>query len=51
MNEVNAIEHIIKLYLSEQGIFYNGKDFYKSKIVNYFDRFLSKIKKNLGKKN
>ena len=50
MNDVNAIKHIIKLYLSEQGIFYNGKDFYKSKIVNYFDRFVSKIKKNWGKK-
>ena len=50
MNEVNAIEYVIKLYLSEQGIFYGGKDFYKSKIVNYFDRFISKIKKNWGKK-
>ena len=50
MNEEKAIEHIIKLYLSEQGIFYNGKDFYKSKIVNYFDRFVSKIKKHSGKK-
>ena len=50
MNEVNAIEYVIKLYLSEQGIFYGGKDFYKSKIVNYFDRFISKIKKNWAKK-
>jgi hypothetical protein len=46
-----AIEQIIKLYISEQGIFYYGKDFCKLKIINYFDRFLSKLKPNLGKIN
>ena len=51
INEEKAIEHIINLYISEQGVFYNGKDFYKVKIVSYFDRFLSKIKKYLGRKN
>ena len=51
INEDKAIEHILKLYISEQGVFYNGKDFYKTKIVSYFDRFLSKIKKYMGKKN
>ena len=51
INEEKAIEFVIKLYISEQGVFYNGKDFYKVKIVSYFDRFLSKIKKYLGKKN
>jgi hypothetical protein len=49
INNKMAIEYIIKLFISEQGIFYNGKDFYKTKIVNCFDRFLSKIKKYLGK--
>ena len=44
-----AIEQIIKLYISEQGIFYYGKDFCKLKIINYFDRFLSKLKPNIGK--
>ena len=37
INEDKAIEHILKLYISEQGVFYNGKDFYKTKIVSYFD--------------
>ena len=46
-----AIEQIIKLYISEQGIFYYGKDFCKLKIINYFDRFLSKLKPNIGKIN
>ena len=49
INEDKAIEHILKLYISEQGVFYNGKDFYKIKIVSYFDRFLSKIKMNIQK--
>ena len=49
INDKNSIEYIIKLYISEQGVFYNGKDFYKKKIVNYFDKFLSKIKKYNGK--
>ena len=51
INNKNAIEYIIKLYISEKGVFYNGKDFYKTKIVNYFDRFLSKIKKHNAKIN
>ena len=51
INNKNAIEYLMKLYISEEGVFYNGKDFYKTKIVNYFDRFLSKIKKNIGKIN
>ena len=48
-NNKDAIEYIIKLYISEEGIFYNGKDFYLIKIVNSFDRFLSKIKMNIQK--
>ena len=43
-NNKEAIEYIINHYISEEGIFYNGKNFYLAKIVNYFDRFLSKIK-------
>ena len=49
INNKIAIEYIIKLYISDQGIFYNGKDFFKTKIVSCFDRFLSKIKKNISK--
>jgi hypothetical protein len=49
INNPTAIEQIIKLYISEQGIFYNGKDFCKLKIISYFDRFLSKLKPNIGK--
>ena len=48
-NNKDAIEYIIKLYISEEGIFYNGKNFYLIKIVNSFDRFLSKIKMNIQK--
>ena len=48
-NNKDAIEYIIKLYISEEGIFYNGKNFYLTKIVNSFDRFLSKIKMNIQK--
>ena len=48
-NNKEAIEYIIKLYISEEGIFYNGKNFYLTKIVNSFDRFLSKIKMNIQK--
>ena len=48
-NNKDAIEYIIKLYISEEGIFYNGKNFYLTKIVNSFDRFLSKIKLNIQK--
>ena len=48
-NNKDAIEYIIKLYISEEGIFYNGKNFYLTKIVNFFDRFLSKIKMNIQK--
>ena len=33
-NNKDAIEYIIKLYISEEGIFYNGKNFYLTKIVN-----------------
>ena len=51
INNPTAIEQIIKLYISEQGIFYYGKDFCKLKIINYFDRFLSKLKPNIGKIN
>ena len=51
INNKNAIEYLMKLYISEEGVFYNGKDFYKIKIVNYFDRFLSKMKKYIGKIN
>ena len=51
IKESKTIEYIIKLYISEQGVFYNGNDFYKIKIVKYFDNFLSKIKKNIGKNN
>ena len=50
-NNKDAIEYIIKLYISEEGIFYNGKNFYLTKIVNSFDRFLSKIKMNIQKMN
>jgi hypothetical protein len=49
INNPTAIEQIIKLYISEQGIFYNGKDFCNLKIISYFDRFLSKLKPNIGK--
>ena len=35
-NNKDAIEYIIKLYISEEGIFYNGKNFYLTKIVNFF---------------
>ena len=45
LNNKTAIVYIIKLYASERGVFYNGKDFYKTKIVSFFDKFLSKIKK------
>ena len=51
INNQAAIEYIIKLYISEQGILYNGKEFYKIKIINNFDRFLSKMKQNIGKIN
>ena len=51
INNPSAIEQIIKLYISEQGIFYNGKDFCRLKIISYFDRFLSKLKPNIGKIN
>lgn len=51
INNPKAIEQIIKLYISEQGIFYYGKDFCKLKIISYFDRFLSKLKPNIGKIN
>lgn len=51
INNPTAIEKIIKLYISDQGIFYNGKDFCKLKIINYFDRFLTKMKQNIGKIN
>ena len=48
-NNKNAIDYIIKHYISEEGIFYNGKNFYLNKIVNSFDRFLTKIKSNIQK--
>ena len=51
INETKVIDYIIKLYISVQGIFYNGQDFYKAKIINYFDKFLYKIKKNIGGKS
>ena len=50
-NNKDAIDYIIKHYISEEGIFYNGKNFYLTKIVNSFDRFLSKIKSNIQKMN
>ena len=43
-NNKEAIEYIIKHYISDEGIFYNGKNFYMSKILTSFDRFLSKAK-------
>lgn len=49
INETKVVEYMIKLYISEQGIFYNGEEFYKNKIINFFDKFLSKIKKNISK--
>ena len=48
-NNKDAIEYVIKLYISEEGIFNNGKNFFLIKIVNSFDRFLSKIKMSLQK--
>jgi len=48
-NNKEAIEYIIKLYISEEGIFNNGNNFFLIKIVNSFDRFLSKIKMSLQK--
>jgi hypothetical protein len=45
INDKDAIAYIIKLYISDRGVFYNGKEFYKIRIVSYFDKFLSKIKK------
>ena len=48
-NNKEAIEYVIKLYISEEGIFNNGKNFFLIKIVNSFDRFLSKIKMSLQK--
>ena len=50
-NNKDAIEYIIKHYISDEGIFHNGKDFYFSKIVISFDRFLSKMKMNIQKMN
>lgn len=47
----NLVDKIIKLYISKEGIFYNGKKFCKIKIMNYFDRFLTKIKQYNVKKN
>ena len=43
INNKDAISYIIELYISNRGLFYNGKEFYQKKIVNYFDKFLSKI--------
>ena len=43
-NNKEAIEYIINYYISEEGIFHIGKQFFLIKIVNNFDRFLSKIK-------
>ena len=48
-NNKDAIEYIIKHYISDEGIFHNGKDFYFAKIVISFDRFLSKMKMNIQK--
>ena len=50
-NNKDAIEYIIKHYISDEGIFHNGKDFYFAKIVISFDRFLSKMKMNIQKMN
>ena len=51
INNPNLIKNIIQLYISDEGIFYNGKKFCKIKIVNNFDRFMTKIKQVIGKKN
>ena len=48
-NNKEAIEYIINRYISEEGIFHNGKSFYLGKIVINFDKFLSKIKANIQK--
>ena len=48
-NNKNAIEYIINLYISDEGIFYNGQNFCIIKIITYFDRFLTKIKSNIQK--
>ena len=48
-NNKDAIEYIINHYISEEGIFHNGKNFFLIKIVNNFDRFLSKIKMSIQK--
>ena len=45
----HIIENLIKLYLSEQGVFYDGKISTNVKIIGNFDKFLSKIKRNLSK--
>ena len=50
-NNNDAIEYIIKHYISDEGIFHIGKDFYFSKIVISFDRFLSKMKMIIQKMN
>ena len=47
----NLVDKIIKRYISKEGIFYNGKKFCRIKIMNYFDRFLTKIKQYNAKKN
>ena len=48
-NNKEAIEYLIKLYISDEGIFYNGQLFFLTKIITYFDRFLTKIKINIQK--
>ena len=48
-NNKEAIEYLIKLYISDEGIFYNGQIFFLTKIITYFDRFLTKIKINIQK--
>ena len=48
-NNKEAIEYIINHYISEEGIFHIGKQFFLIKIVNNFDRFLSKIKTSIQK--
>ena len=47
----NLVDKIIKLYISKEGIFYSGKKFCRIKIMNYFDKFLTKIKQFNAKKN
>ena len=51
INNQVALEYILKLYVSDQGLFYKGKNFFILKILNNFDRFLTKIKTGKTKIN